>query len=61
MLQEFHLVFLTAELIFRSGTARAAEEQQVVNGEITFGQDAEKLLTHGAAGTNDGYFHTFSL
>lgn len=33
------------------------EEQQVVDGEIAFGQYAKKFLAYGTAGANNCYVH----
>ncbi|GFI52251.1 hypothetical protein IMSAGC021_00550 [Muribaculaceae bacterium] len=57
VLEEFHSVFLATEFIGVTRTAFRSEEQKLVNREVLFVKDPEKLLTYGATDANNCYFH----
>ena len=57
MLQKLHLIFLSTELIFASGTAFAAKQYEVVHRELAFVKNTQKFLPYGAAGAHNCYSH----
>jgi len=61
VLQQFHLIVLTLEIIKASGTTCRAEQHKVIHGEITLSENAQELLSHSAAGTDNSYSHNLFL
>ena len=57
VLQELDLNLLATESVFTSGTSLAAEEQQLVNREISLVQYAQEFLPNGTTGAYNRYLH----
>ena len=57
VLQELHSYFLATESVFASRTSLTAEEQQLVNREVSLVEHSQELLSYCATGTNNSYSH----
>ena len=57
MLKFFYCVLLSLERILAAGGTLRAEQQQVINREISLCEDAKELLSHCATGANNSYSH----
>ena len=55
--KKFHPQLLAAESVSAARTALGTEQHQLVQRELALVENAQKLLTHGAAGTYNSYFH----